>query len=408
MFRRFCVAQKADCGFCYLDFLNLPAIPFSERMIIMHYATLVTVEIESCMENETRTMEAQELIEKFTNFKRRNSEYDVMLDICTDELRMRSTVFSSRMADEVETIMVPFYCDTDHLDYLKFDDRKKEYRKAYETETVDLIRFPNGKILTSPQYAEYCKYEIAQGRLYEKNWGPLHHRKRTKMCKRIQLMEHVPYSEYYKSFDEFVEKEYGTPYCEEQKTYGYYYNPNAFYDWYAIGGHWPDMFLVKDDCKEYGIAYRSWSRAEMEAPDGYFWTCAARKKDIEWQVMYDWQLEQAIMRYARLSTAFFTGILGEMSSRITEEGIWILGKMVFQKGETEEEFLERYAFYKRKKYPINIYAFLADGIWNRAERVIPEDKNGRIERNAEWENELERFIDGLDDETVLVSVDCHM
>ena len=82
--------------------------------------------------------------------------------------------------------------------------------------------------------------------------------------------------------------------------------------------------------------------------------------------------------------------------------------MVYQKGETEEEFLERYAFYKRKKYPINIYAFLADGIWNRAERVIPEDKNGRIEKNAEWENELEQFIDGLDDETVLVSVDCHM
>lgn len=87
-------------------------------------------------------------------------------------------------------------------------------------------------------------------------------------------MEHVPYDKIYQTFEKFVEKEYGTFYYEEQEAYGYYYNPDAFYDWYSIGGRWPDMFLVKDDCGEYGIADRSWTCADKEtkAPDGYHWT----------------------------------------------------------------------------------------------------------------------------------------
>lgn len=81
---------------------------------------------------------------------------------------------------------------------------------------------------------------------------------------------------------------------------------------------------------------------------------------------------------------------------------------MYQKGETEEEYLEQCIRLKRKKYPINIYAFLMEGVWTTVERFIPDGKKSRFEDNADWEDELEQFIDGLDDETVLVSVDCHM
>lgn len=323
---------------------------------------------------------------------------------------MRSTAFSNRMTEEVNTVMAPFYCETDNPDYLEFEDKTEEYRKAYETETVNLVRFPNGTILTERQYAVWHKYEIVNGRLYERNWGPLHHRKRTKMCRRMQVEENVPYSKVYQSFEEFVKEEYGTPYFEEQGVFGYYYNSNAFYDWYSIGGRWPDMFLVKDDCKEYGIAERSWTceNEEKMAPDGYCWTCAARKKDIAWQVMYDWELEQAKQCYARLVQAFETRTLPKKTyGTITEEGIQIFGEYVYYKGETEEEYLEDCGF-KRKKYPIYIYAFLKDGVWTTVERLIPDGENSRFEDMRDWKDELEQFIDGLDDETVLVSVDCHM
>lgn len=330
----------------------------------MHYATLVTVEIEPCEEDMVRAIGARSLIQEIEEQKKENPEHHIMLDIYQSEVKMRSTVFSSRMAEEVDTVMEPFYCETDNPDYLEFEDKTEEYREAYENETVNLIRFPNGTVLTEHQYAVYCKYEIVDGRLYERDWGPLHHRKRTKKCKRMQVMENVPYYRVYQTFEEFVEERYGTSYYEEQKAFGYYYNPDAFYDWYSIGGRWPDMFLVKDDCGEYGIADRSWTCADKEtkSPDGYHWTCAARKKDIAWQTMYDWELEQAKQCYARLVQAFETGTLPEeMHGIITEDGIRIFGELVYHKGETENQYLERYIKLKRKKYPINIYAFLTDG-----------------------------------------------
>ncbi len=88
-----------------------------------------------------------------------------------------------------------------------------------------------------------------------------------------------------------------------------------------------------------------------------------------------------------------------------EDGIQVFGDYVYHKGETEEEFL---AQLKTRKYPIYMYAFLKDGIWTTTERFIPDGENSRFEDNEDWEDELEQFIDGLDDETVLVSVDCHM
>ena len=81
---------------------------------------------------------------------------------------------------------------------------------------------------------------------------------------------------------------------------------------------------------------------------------------------------------------------------------------MYHKGETENQYLERYIKLKRKKYPINIYAFLTEGIWTTVERFIPDGVNSRFEDNADWEDELEQFIDELDDEKVLVIVDCHM
>lgn len=377
----------------------------------MHYATLVTVDIEPSEEDMARVTEAKKLIQELEEKKKENPKHHIVLDIYQSEIKMRSTVFSSRMADEVDAVMEPFYSETDNPDYLEFEDKTEEYREAYENETVNLVRFPNGTVLTEHQYAVWHKYEIVDGRLYERNWGPLHHRKRTKMCRRMQVTENVPYSKIYQSFEEFVEEVYGTSYFEEQNAFGYYYNPDAFYDWYSIGGRWSDVFLVKDDCKEYGIADRSWMCGDetKKAPEGYHWTCAARKKDIAWQVMYDWELEKAKQSFAKVSGWFESGQVPENSGLCIEEsGISRFGKLIYRKGETEEQYLKQYGNLKRKKYPINVYAFLMEDAWTTTDRFILDGENSRIEDNPEWEDDLEQFIDELEDETVLVIVDCHM
>ena len=62
------------------------------------------------------------------------------------------------------------------------------------------------------------------------------------------------------------------------------------------------MFLVKDDCEEYSIGERSWSNSETkyEAPEGYRWVVAARKKDIQWQVMHEWKITTATKEFYKL------------------------------------------------------------------------------------------------------------
>ena len=195
--------------------------PFSERMIIMHYATLVTVEIEHGEEDIVRVIGAKKLVQEIEEKKKENPEHHIMLDIYQSEVKMRSTVFSSQMTDEAVTVMEPFCSETDDPDYLEFEDKTEEYRNTYESETVNLVRFPNGMVLTEYQYSVYHKYEIVDGRLYERDWEPLHHRKRTKKCKRMQVMENVPYYKVYQTFEEFVEERYGSSYYEEQKALHY-------------------------------------------------------------------------------------------------------------------------------------------------------------------------------------------
>ena len=74
----------------------------------MHYATLVTVEIEQCEEDMARATEVQNLIRAIEAQKKENPEHHIMLDIYRSEAGMRSTVFSSRMAEEVDSVMEPF------------------------------------------------------------------------------------------------------------------------------------------------------------------------------------------------------------------------------------------------------------------------------------------------------------
>lgn len=125
--------------------------------------------------------------------------------------------------------------------------------------------------------------------------------------------------------------------------------------------------------------------------------------------MYDWELEQAKQRYTRLVHAFETGILPDgIYGEITEDGILVFGGYAYHKGETEEEYLGRNVKLQRKKYPVNPYAFLQEGVWITADCFIADGENSRIEDNTEWEDELERFIEDLDDEKVLAVVDCHM
>lgn len=116
-------------------------------------------------------------------------------------------------------------------------------------------------------------------------------------------------------------------------------------DWYEVGGLWSQLFLVKDSCTEFSYGEFSSSAKEVEAPKGYQWVCAARKKEIAWEAARE--------------------LLPELKDR---------------------------------KYPVIPYGFVRDGVW------IPMGEGQSL---ASWGKDVDEWISGLDDNAVLVSVDCH-
>jgi len=91
----------------------------------------------------------------------------------------------------------------------------------------------------------------------------------------------------------------------------------------------------------------------IPCPEGYKWVCAARKKDIEWQAMRDWRILGARKHFQSLEKLSLTGERDkDIYGMVTEEGIVNCGRLIYEKGETEEHFLAHHKFNGLKRYPI--------------------------------------------------------
>lgn len=332
----------------------------------MHYNTLVTAEIPSIIE-------AQE------NQKTKTPKEEVAFFTCAVE-------------NAVDWIMEPYDENTENDAYLEFEDETPTLRSEYE-ECVDCLKLPDGSCVELFDYPYGYKYTIIDNKVYQRDAGPLRHNKRTKKAKKITALPSYPRKKLYKTFKEYAEDYRGYRFNDEQQTYGYYFNPNSVWDWYQIGGRWPDMFLVKTDCREYSLGKRSWGNAdkELKAPDGYMWVAAARKKDIQWDVMRNWKQQKSTEAFYRLKKMFEENKLGEdLYAEITEDGIYSFGCCYYKKDETLEEYLERVSVPNSWRYPFSVYD------------IIECDEGREISHS-----ELDEYLDNLDEDTVLIGVDYH-
>lgn len=110
----------------------------------------------------------------------------------------------------------------------------------------------------------------------------------------MKALPDYPMKKLYATFEGYAKNYRFHEYHEDKQAFGYYCNPEARWDWFVIGGRWPVTFLVKDTCTEYSLGERTWGdeNTVYTVPEGYMWVSAARKKDIEWEAMRNWQLHQ--------------------------------------------------------------------------------------------------------------------
>lgn len=65
--------------------------------------------------------------------------------------------------------------------------------------------------------------------------------------------------------------------------------------------------------------------------------------------MYDWELKKARQSFAKISGWFASGeVPGNAGLCMEEDGISRFGELLYRKGETEGEYLERFVILKKR------------------------------------------------------------
>lgn len=317
--------------------------------------------------------------------------------------------FECIVFQKISEIMDRYSSDPINDEYIEFADETESLRYEYES-NVDCLKLPNGTIVEVNDYQYFRKYSIRDGLVYQKNAGVLHNEKRTKQSRKIKALPSYPRKKVYKSFEDYAENNRGYTLDETHKAYGFYCNPNAMWDWYQIGGRWPAMFLVNSDCTEYSLGERSWCNEStaFDAPDGYMWVVAARKKDIQWETMKKWNAAKLIDRFNRLEMMFASGQLDEnCSGQIVADGIVAWDGYAYYKGETLEEYLKRCDILSSRKYPVSVCDIVDDSQW-LSEYDFTSDCQLEKKTPEVWHARIDEYVEGLEQNTILVGIDYHM
>ena len=133
------------------------------------------------------------------------------------------------------------------------------------------------------------------------------------------------------------------------------------------------------------------------------WVSAARKKDICWDIMRSWYIAQDTERYTKLKEAFQCGKLpDEFHGEFRENGFFCCGKCAYAAGETLDEYLARIGIPKLWKYPIGVSDIVDADEW------LSKNDISIGKESSNWHEQIDTYIDDLDGEDVLVSVDYHM
>ena len=374
----------------------------------MHFLTLAILEIPEVREHKELDKQIVEALKELELQKQIETK-NFMLDFTIGRFQNLQSSFSRAVNDGVSELMYPYCASMEDPEYLEFEDRTEKLREEYES-VVDCIKLPQGTIVE--QYGDplWGRFVVRDGKVFQRDAGSLHHEKRTKKAKRMVALPNYPRKKLYKSFEKYAEERCGFSFDEKHQGYGYYYNPNAIWDWYSIGGRWPEMFLVKDACTEYSIGERSWCNSDRksEAPEGYRWVCAARKKDIAWDAMRDWRNQKAAERFHKLEQMFLAGKTDpDFHGEIVPDGVMHWGELVYRKDSTLEEYLEEYGIPGCWKYPVGSHDIVGEGQWLSVEDSVQDPGTGSY-APVDWRSCIDGYIDDMDEDMVLVSVDYHI
>lgn len=319
-------------------------------------------------------------------------------------------LFEKTMMHQIDEMMKPYDGNTENSEYLEFEDMSESLREDYHKRGLDVVRLSNGSIRRTYDQWFRDNFVIENGVVFQRRWGPLHHPKRSKKAKRMQLLESYPFDKFYPSIEAFAEEWHGYRYDESYQAYGYYSNPNGRYDWYQVGGRWPDRLLIAAEDPFYVSAERSWAvkDEEKKAPDGYRWVTGARKSTIQWDLMKSWAIERATALFGKLEQWFSTGTKPEDLDDcfyLIEDNIVYWGDIVRNKSTTLAQFLQERGLAPEQRFLLGSFYIINEGSWECQDSYPDESDEGN--KRISWGQYMEQYLDGLPDDALIVTLDIH-
>lgn len=138
------------------------------------------------------------------------------------------------------------------------------------------------------------------------------------------------------------------------------------------------------------------------------WVSAARKKDIEWEAMKEWKVENIRKYYPDLVKMYVDGTIQSPDDYEEKDGaVYGYGTLIYRIGESEDDFCDRIRAQDTRRFPVAFCDLVSEFEWiAEGEAYI---RPGQTEVTAaDWDETIQQYIEDLDDEAVLVSIDYHM
>lgn len=305
--------------------------------------------------------------------------------------------------DNVDLQLAPYAEQDFDSEYGVFEDIEDEELTRYQTGQIDLVSLSDGTVY----YARDERFMVAQHACNADYAYP-----------DDAVLRKGGFQELFKTFEEYMETWRGYPARDPQTgRYGFWYNPNAQYDWYVIGGRWTGYFKPKAG------ALSTLGRPGVfgnKPLDG--WADSLRLRDIDIEAMqaiavadanetYD-KIEKILngrvypswadikAKHTDVNAARAEYVSNEVVSDFRKADIYDLGDFAATYGESRQDYIE-----KRKSSVMVPYALLIDGEWYQKADLAAEFPENT---QAAWNTKFWELLGTLDPDTQLTVVDCHI
>ena len=175
-------------------------------------------------------------------------------------------------------------------------------------------------------------------------------------------------------------------------------NPNGKWDWYGVGGRWAGFWKLKKG-RAGIIGEKSWTNEGKEI-DGDR-ADIARKEDIDYEGMLSENFQKASKRYDE-----FEALLKSDPVKAKNDAYWTYG--VVNMGDSDNWKPESREQYLKKNGQVSTFAVLKDGKWYERGEMGWWGAVGNEKDVDEWQNEWNKLIASVPNDTTLAIVDCHI